>query len=76
MPQHLCAKELDRAHDLARKGKAPIQVHVNLAQTRTNKGLEGPHLTNVRKGCHVFDPPEKFKLNRETHRPVAFLVQV
>ena len=42
MAPHLTPAELDFAHDLAGKGKTPIQVHTALARRRGRQGIATP----------------------------------
>ena len=47
--QHLTLKEIDQILKKRGDGKEPVEIHAWLEKERARKGLQAPHLTNVRR---------------------------
>ena len=47
--QHLTLKEIDQILKKRGDGKEPVEIHAWLEKERATKGLQAPHLTNVRR---------------------------
>ena len=49
MALHLSAVELDHVQQLLHTGKSPAEIHHSLRRLCGRRGVEAPHITNLRR---------------------------